>query len=248
MTRVLRRAVAAAVALLAAALACRPARADTLFAIYSGKSFTQDTRLTLQQPAHDTRLTFRGVSYQDRSFTDPIYYGGRITHFFKSRPGLGLALDFVHFKVYAQTDRMVHATGTENGQPVDRTQRLGDTLESFSISHGVNMLSLNAVGRLRWLRSKGLRAGHVQPYAGIGVGALIMHPESKIGGQFFEHYEWNGFGAQAFVGSNILLSRRIGLFGEYRFTRTDADVTVVGGRAQTPLTTHHVVFGTLLRL
>ena len=91
MTRVLRRAVAAAVTLLAVALACRPARADTLFAIYSGKSFTQDTHLTLQQPAQDTRLTFHGVSYQDRSFTDPIYYGGRITHFFKSRPGLGLA-------------------------------------------------------------------------------------------------------------------------------------------------------------
>jgi opacity protein-like surface antigen len=236
------------VAVLAAGLVSRSARADTLFAIYSGKSFTQDTSLTVEQPSQNTKLTFHGVSYQDRSFTDPIYYGGRITHFFKSRPGLGLALDFVHFKVYAESDRLVHTTGIENGEPVDRTQRLGDTIESFSISHGVNMLSLNAVGRLRWLRSKKLQAGHVQPYAGIGVGGLIMHPESKIGGRFFEQYEWNGFGWQGFVGSNFLITRRVGLFGEYRFTRTDADVTVVGGRAQTPLTTHHVVFGTLLRL
>src|SRR5690242_21192008 len=82
----------------------RPAGADNMFAFYAGKSFTQDTSLTLRQPAQNTNLTFRGVSYQDRSFTDPIYYGLRATHYFKSRPYIGVALDFFHYKVYAQTD------------------------------------------------------------------------------------------------------------------------------------------------
>src|SRR4051794_1860978 len=138
------RAVRAAAGLFVSAVVmlspARPARSDNMLAFYAGKSFTQDTSLTLRQPAQNTNLTFHGVSYNDSSFKDPIYYGLRATHFFKARPYLGVALDFFHYKVYAQTDKEVHATGTENGVPVDRDQLLGDTIQHFSISHGVNFL------------------------------------------------------------------------------------------------------------
>src|SRR5262249_28344106 len=129
------------------------ARAETTIAFYSGKSFTADNSLTLKQPGNGTRLRFDRVAYEDQSYSSPIYYGLRVTHFFKRTPWLGASIDFFHYKAYALTDRNVHAIGTENGAPVDRQQRLDQTIQRFSISHGVNYLTLNVLGRLRWKRS-----------------------------------------------------------------------------------------------
>jgi opacity protein-like surface antigen len=224
------------------------ARGETTIAVYSGKSFTSDNDLQLHQPGNNTNLRFGGVAYEDQSFSSPIYYGVRITHFFKQKPWLGAAIDFVHYKAYALTDRTVHAVGTDHGTPVDRGQRLDDTVQRFSISHGVNYLTLNILGRLRWKRDERYPEGRLQPYAGLGVGGLLLHPESVIGGRSFQQYEWNGLGYVLFAGLDYRVTRRWGLFVEYKFNRRNVNVRVVDGTADTRLNTHHLAFGTSYRL
>jgi opacity protein-like surface antigen len=224
------------------------ARGETTIAIYSGKSFTSDSDLTLRQPGNNTRLRFEGVAYEDQSFTSPIYYGARVTHFFKRKPWLGASIDFFHYKAYALTNRRVRAVGTDRGTPVDRDQRLDDTIQRFSISHGVNYLTLNVLGRLRWKRDDQFPEGRIQPYAGVGGGGLLLHPESVIGGRSFQQYEWNGLGYQLFLGVDYRVTRRWGLFVEYKFNARNVNVRVVDGTADTRLNTHHLAFGTSYRL
>src|SRR5438067_4172667 len=122
-------------------LAIQPAVAETNLSLYIGKSFTDDSDLRLRQP-NSTQLTFHGVSWSDHSFEMPIYYGGRVTHFFKSQPDWGVALDFFHYKVYSDTNAVLPVTGTRGGAPVGGSERLGDTIQKFNISHGVNYLTL----------------------------------------------------------------------------------------------------------
>jgi opacity protein-like surface antigen len=224
------------------------ARGETTIAFYSGKSFTSDSDLTLKQPGNGTHLRFQRAAYEDQSHSSPIYYGLRVTHFLKRKPWLGASIDFFHYKAYALTDRTVHAIGTEHGIPVDRQQRLDDTMQRFSISHGVNYLTLNVLGRLRWKRSGRFPEGRVQPYAGMGGGGLLLHPESVIGGRPFQKYEWNGVGYQLFAGVDYRVTRRWGLFVEYKFNRRNVNVRIVDGTADMRLNSHHLAFGTSYRL
>jgi lipid A oxidase len=222
--------------------------AQTVLSFYSGKSFSADSDLRIRQPGQNTDLQFEGVSYDDESFASPIYYGIRVTHFFKRQPWLGASIDFFHYKVIAETERTVHAIGTEQGVPVDRSQPLGDTIQRFSISHGVNYLTLNVLGRLRWQRDERFPDGRLQPYAGAGVGGLLLHPESNIGGASFQQYEWNGLGYQLLLGVEYRVTDRWGLFAEYKFNRRRVNVEIAGGSADTRLQTNHLAVGTSYRL
>jgi lipid A oxidase len=229
-------------------LAIQPARAETNLSIYIGKSFTDDSDLRLRQP-NGTQLTFHGVPWSDHSFEMPIYYGGRVTHFFKRRPDWGVALDFFHYKVFSDINAVLPVTGTRSGAPVSGSERLGDTIQKFNISHGVNYLTLNAVHRWR-LRPDASRYpnGRLQPYVGAGLGAVIPHVEATIGGRTIGKYQWRGPGFQLFGGVSYGLSSRWSLFGEYKYTHTTLTVDIPNGDAHTTLDTHHLVLGGSYRL
>jgi lipid A oxidase len=224
-------------------LRARPAQAETRLSLYIGKSFTEDSGLRLRQP-NGTDLTFQGVSWSDQSFVMPIYYGVRVTHFLPRRPEWGVALDFFHYKVISDTNAVLPVSGARNGGPVSDTERLGDTIQRFDMTHGVNYLTLNAVHRWR-LRPDPPHYpnGRLQPYVGAGVGAVIPHVEVRIGGVSQQAYQWRGPGFQLFGGASYALSRRWSLFSEYKFTHTTLTVDIPGGDAHTTLDTHHLVFG-----
>ncbi len=179
----------------------------------------------------------------------PIYYGVRVTHYFPRRPDWGVALDFFHYKALSDTDATVPVTGTRGGASVNAPERLGDTIQRFDMSHGVNYLTLNAVHRWR-LRPDGPRfpRGRLQPYLGAGIGAVIPHVETKIGGVSKQSYQWRGPGFQVFAGASYALSPRWSLFGEYKFTHTTLTVDIPNGDAHTTLDTHHLVLGGSYRL
>jgi hypothetical protein len=221
----------------------RGSPSETRIHLYGGKSFTRDTYLTLSQPGKNTRLTFEGVSYGDESFEMPPYYGIRVVHFPGWSPNLGLAVDFVHFKVYANERGVVRAHGTENGLPVDRFQVLGDTISRFSISHGVNYLTLNLLGRLSLLAGDSYPAGRLQPYGGVGFGPTILHPESRIGGVARQQYEWDAWSWQIFFGAEFLVTPEASVFFEFKHTNQTFTVDVPGGTAQTRISADHLVFG-----
>ncbi|MEM4408130.1 MAG: outer membrane beta-barrel protein [Candidatus Caldarchaeum sp.] len=212
-------------------------------AFYGGRSLTQPSEITLHLPGQKTRLRFEGVRYSDRSFEMPIYYGVKVNYFLPKNPSLVFGVEVLHNKVYAQAERDVRAFGVENGVPVDRNQRLSDTVQKFDVSHGVNYLTFNVT-----YRPLSGRGGNFVPYLGLGLGVLLLHPENRVGGQAREQWEWDGFGWQVFLGGEYELGSGWSLFFEYKYTDSSVTVNVVDGWADTRLRTHHFAFGSAYRL
>ena len=228
--------------LLAAAvvLFAKPARAELDLSIFTGVALTQDNDLTLHQHG-GTDLTFHDVSYEGRDFETPPYYGARLLWFPAENSHWGFGAEFFHMKLYADTGDIVHVTGSRNGAGVNDNERINDTIESFSISHGLNFPLADLV--YRWLPSE-----RWQPYVGIGVGAVIPHVESSVGGTFHEEYQFHGPGAEALAGVNFDLTRHWGVMFEYKFTYANLDsLDIPGGSIELTPLTHHLVAGITFR-
>ena len=142
----------------------------------------------------DTDLTFRGVSFEGLDFSSPPYYGARLLWFPSEASHWGFGAEFFHMKLYAETGEAVDVAGRRGGVSIDDNERIDNTIQSFSLSHGLNY----ALGDIvyRWL--PGHRGedflGHLQPYAGLGLGVAIPHVESNVGGRFHEEYQLRGPG------------------------------------------------------
>ena len=215
--------------------------AETLFSAYTGTSYTRDSDLRLTQPGSATDLTLRDVRWDAHPFKPAPYYGLRVTHFYERRPNWGAAIDYTHYKIYANTDRAVRADGMLRGLPIGATLPMNQLVQRFEISHGVNVLSIN--GLYRWLDLP-IADGRLRPYVGAGLAYYRPHAENTVGGTPFESgYEASGFGYQLLAGAHYQLTERIGLFAETKFNSGTAKVDIAGGRAETPLRTFHVVGG-----
>jgi opacity protein-like surface antigen len=237
---------AAGALILVSLCAARPAYADWALGVFLGSAHTQATSLTLNQPAEQTTLRFSSVRYDSESFKSPIYYGYRGA-FFPRSGWLGIEGELIHLKVVADTSRATNARGTLRGETVDGTIPLSSAIERFSITHGVNLLLLNAVARKR----TGIDTTGTPRWifaTRFGAGASIPHPESTIDGRHFEGYEWGAFSVQAAAGIEIRVVDRVYVSGEYKLTRTVQNVSVAAGTARTPLTTHHLAAGLTLAL
>jgi lipid A oxidase len=211
--------------------------------IFTGVALSQDSDLDLHQTG-GTDLTFHDVSFKGRDFEVPPYYGVRALWFPSDDSHWGFGAEFFHMKMYAETDDRVHVTGRRNGAGVDANERISDTIESFSLSHGLNYVLGDIV--YRWM--PGRRGedflGHLTPYAGLGLGAAIPHVESNVNGTFHEEYQLHGPGVEALTGVNVMLSQHWGLMFEYKFTYANLDSLEIprGSIEVTPLT-HHFVTG-----
>ncbi len=203
------------------------ARAEWALSLYGGDSLAEDGDLRLTGGGR--RLTFHNVDWADRSFESPIYYGARLTHWWEH---WGVAVDFTHTKVYSNPDQIVRVSGQRN----DR-ERLGDTLERFDLSHGLNFITLN--GLYRWRPTK-----RWQPYVGAGAGAAVPHVEATVAGQETEEYQLAGPAAQGLVGVGYRLFEHLGAFVEYKLTYADLDADLRGGaRVTTQTLTHQFIAG-----
>ncbi len=60
------------------------------------------------------------------------------------------------------------AEGKWNGTPVNETAPLGSRVENFSISHGVNLLALDAIYRFNVDPTPAFPHGRLHPYVGAG--------------------------------------------------------------------------------
>src|SRR5262249_31982159 len=116
---------------------------------FLGASRTASSPLTISQPSLGNNLTFRDVQLRSESFKGPLYYGLRGGHFLPRMPWIGLEAEFIHFKVFSNPQQTVHATGVYHGAPINRDLPLGQIVQLYSISHGVNLLLLNLVARYR---------------------------------------------------------------------------------------------------
>lgn len=99
------------------------------------------------------------------------------------------------------------------------------------------VVSLDLMVRWRLLKSPELPHGRLQPYFMVGPAALITDPDDfgvsvgfKVGG-----------------GMAWQFTRRLALFGEYRFTRFTPDVDSGRLRYEATVNTHHAVGGISFR-
>ena len=222
------------------------AAADWTLAAFLGASRTRETSLTLTQPGQGTNLTLFPVHYDSASFEAPLYYGYRIGLFPKSR-WFGIEGELIHLKVIADTARVVNADGALGGLRVNGPRPMSAIVERFSITHGVNLVLINAVLRHQVPREADRRRARVAVVGRVGLGASIPHPESAINGEAYERYEWGAFSMQGAAGVELRLAGPLYVLSEYKLSRTVQEVTVAGGSASTPLVTHHLVAGLTTR-
>lgn len=216
-------------------------QAEDLVSAYTGSSFTRQSDLHIVQGAAGSDVTFRGVDWSARPLHPAPYYGLRYTHFFPASLAWGVAIDYTHYKVYAKTDRSVPVQGLWNGLTVNTAAPLGNYVQQFEISHGVNTLSIN--GMYRWLDAA-IFGGRFQPYAGAGLTRYWMHSENMVGGVFHETgYQSSGYGLQVLAGASYRITPQVYAFAEAKFNRAKANVDIADGQAETRLRTMHALVG-----
>lgn len=216
--------------------------AETSISIYTGTSFTRRSDLHVTQSSTASNATFEDVAWKAKPFTPAPYYGLKASHFLESNPKWGVSLDFTHYKMYADTARSSIVTGQWNGAPVDTSAPLGQRVQRFEISHGVNMIALNVL--YRWSDPAGSVPGRLQPYVGGGPAYYLLHPESTINNRSFSGgYQGSGLGIQVLVGLHYPVTRQLGLFAEAKFNAGKARMDVADGQADTPVRSVHGIAG-----
>ncbi|MGI9089308.1 MAG: outer membrane protein [Chthoniobacterales bacterium] len=223
------------------------ARAEFDLSLFTGVALTPDHDLDLHQTG-GTDLTFHDVSFEGRDFATPPFYGARALWFPSENAHWGFGAEFFHIKLYAQTGETVRVSGQRSGIAIDDHERIDDTLEQFSLSHGLNFALADVVYRFfPGPRGPGF-PNCLQPYVGLGIGAAIPHVESNVGGLFHEEYQVHGPGVQGLVGVNVDLTRHWGVMFEYKLTYANLDsLEIPNGSIELNPLTHNFVAGITLR-
>lgn len=228
-----RRGVLAAALVTGGGLAAAgPASAEPFLDVFTGRNFTRDADVTFRQPAAGSDFTVHGLSFAPRLSEGAPYYGARAGYFFGDAPArLGLALEFFHFKVVAETADARRISGTLGGDRVDTTVPVNAVVQRFSISNGVSYVMLDGLARYGLLADrKDYPHGRIQLYAGAGAGPVVAYTYSTIAGtRHTTGYELAGAGLQGFAGVRVLLFRHVGLFVEGKYTAAWLTVGVAGG-------------------
>ncbi len=225
-------------------LAC-PAHAEINVAFYSGQSFVDNGDLSLNQGK--TNLNFNDVSWNDKSFEAPIFYGARIGYWLDSAPNWGFSVDYAHLKNYLEYDKNAFISGTNaNGDSVNSVEPITDHIQNFNMSHGVNTLTFN--GQYRWFPS-GKRdnslLGRMQLYSGLGAGFSVPHVEALIRGvQTYEYQAGAGPVINGMLGVNYDLISFLSGFAEYKLTYVNVEDSLKGGGTiSTETVNHQLIFG-----
>ena len=130
-------------------------------------------------------------------------------------------------------------------------QPLGNIVQKFEISDGVNFVTFNIVGRHGFVKKKRFPNGLIQVYAGVGLGIEISHGDSVVDGVASKGpYQIDDDPAvQFFAGLRLfLLDLKLDwgnptLFTEYKYTMAHPDVDINQGTASVAINTNHFIFG-----
>ena len=172
---------------------------------YLGGARTGASDLMISQPTLGNDLTFERVRFRSRSFDPPLYYGFRGGYFLHRMPFLGFEAEFIHLKVFSDPQQQVRVSGQRGDAAVSGELRLGEIVQQYSISHGVNLLLFNVAARHRIMRDADAPDGRLILATRAGVGPTLPHTESRIEGAGQEQYEIGRVGWQAAAGAEFKL-------------------------------------------
>lgn len=222
------------------------AGADLVFGAYLGQNRVQDGPFDLAVPSSQTDLRFEPAEWDGRAFDRPLYWGvrggwviGRL-----GRLELVPEFEFIHAKIYLDTETRTRAIGTRDGTAISEELRVGDVIERFNVSHGVNFLLFNVTVRRGFWPTGGRPGGRMLLVGRVGGGVNIAHFESTM--DPFGHHEEYEFGGGAFhaaLGVEAPLTNRFGFLAEYKYTAASPQGAVAGGEAKAEVDMHHLVFG-----
>ncbi len=159
------------------------------------------------------------------AFTEP-YYALRLIHFLKKNPRVGIGLELIHFKVFLlDKDQRVRMTGIYDKKEVDKEVRIGDYLDMFNVSHGINHVGLLVNYRLMLSKTAAVPDGRLQPFASLSLGPAAPHleldifNESDIERKAYS-YQWSAknWGLGMGLGVRYKPSRHFGFYLEYKLT------------------------------
>jgi hypothetical protein len=208
------RAVALSFVLLLGCLAAPAAAQQWSVEASVGAVTNLETSLEVRQEGFETlRLD---ADYETRPFESPLYYSLRAGRW---RDRRGWEIELIHQKIHLQDPP--------------------EEIQSFAISHGYNLLTLNRAWAPRGWTFR------------LGAGAVLAHPESTVrgrrvpedGGLLDSGYHLAGPVVQAGVGRQLLPGERWRLGLEGKVTAARAEVPVAGGEADVPNVALHLLLG-----
>jgi hypothetical protein len=233
----------AAIAFVVLCAGTGPAHADWVVSGFLGAAATRDVTLRIDQPVRATAFAISAARFTGRSFESPVYYGYRVMWAGRSGARIGVEGELIHLKAYLDTTRPAAVTGTLDGAPVNRTVTIGDLVQRFSVSHGLNLLFVNIVLR-QPLGGRGrVETRRLLVAVRVGAGPTIPHTESTIGGRTQEQYEWGRVAGQAAAGLEYRFARRASAIVEYKVTGTRERLSVAEGTASGTFVSQHGVGG-----
>ncbi len=223
-------------------------RGEFYVKVSTGLGLTDDSDLEVRQsdPSGDTNLTLHDVEWEDNSLSGPSarYTGVRIGYFFAGRPWLGLAFDFLHYKVFAEVQRDVRISGVNQGVAIDEVAPMETVVQRYDVANGVNLLPFTIIARHRGQRDERYTNGRVQLYGGLGVGPTLLYTQSSVHGRTRGGpYEFGNPVVQLVGGVQFHVSRSWDVFFESKYTRTEADGSIAGGSSSADLSSNHWTLG-----
>jgi opacity protein-like surface antigen len=197
-----------------------PAAAEVFLDVLGGVALT---------PENDVDLTLDGVTIRgEQDYQDSFSVAARGGYWFGF---FGVSLDLNYFRPELDPDD-VTAGGI----------RVETDLDVFAVS-------LNAMLRGQLVRDADVPQGRLQPYIFAGPTLFISRFDVDVSGAAAggEEDTSTDLGFTAGGGVTFMLTRMIGLFGEYRFTYNRPDFNLNGLEAEPKIDSHHVLGGLTLR-
>jgi hypothetical protein len=210
--------------------------ADVLFSFYVGASQTRPSDLHIVQTAGENDATLHGVTWHGFPFRFEIYYGIRLTFTPPQHPWTRFALDYTHYKIYEDPDTVVPQSGVWHGASFHDTAPVRARVQSFEITHGLNMLGIDVLQQVAGRAGNGF-------YLGGGPVIFIPHSENRVDGlPGGDGYQWGGTGFQAIAGAQTCIGKH-SLYGEIKYSNGAPTVSIAQGYAQTRVDTVHELLG-----
>lgn len=206
--------------------------------------------IRVRQSSTNTSLTYHSVRWDDEAGQFPPIYNFRAVYWPKEGDGFGYGFEFVHLKFIADPDQVVNVSGTLSGNPYNQTEPLGNTLQRWTITNGLNMFHAVGVARKHFSRSEGFPEGRASVYGGLGAGFAMPHPVTQfLGGPNRGGYEYGGFSWHILGGLQYRLTPKLGLCLECKHSVYDAKVDMAGGaKGEARLKSTSLWIGTTWRL
>jgi hypothetical protein len=166
--------------------------------LYTGAPYNFETPLEISQDGEED-IDINSAEYETKPFEHPLYYAWRISRW---RDARAWELELVHDKIYLKN------------KP--------DEVQKFSISHGLNLLTVNRAWNIHNLIYR------------VGLGVVIAHPEFEIRGEKFEDddglfdsgYHLAGPTAQVAVGKRFYISDNLFVGIEGKLTASYACISI----------------------